>query len=473
MSPRKIIFFAILGILIVAIMFGGWKMSQVQNTPSTVAKKLTIWVVGDSSEWFTPIVDGFKLAHPEYKKTTIEIVKFGSYEDYHKTLLSVLADGKGPDIFVIDAGKDDLLESKIEPIPEWSINIDDFYKRFDKVFFTSLITEVTSETDKTKTTYLKGIPLGYETMGIFYNKSAYPTFPKTWVDLDLLYSQQQEGVLPAGLGMSPRYIQNGTDLISLFLSYNKVQDYKSLENGSKGVKTFLSYTGESQTTSTLPEWDSSTGKELPKLEGTTALKSKMIDQNITMTDLFVRGEVGMIFWYPSLIREIEYAKKRAGDGSHSDIILTAPMLQVSLDSPKKTIARYSYFAVSKASTNKGDALKFLEFLTTEWAEAKYLEAFPYYLGAQTSFHARQADTALSTSFTRAKMGSFIQDDQENVIFHYGVWSTYQDWLYKIIDRNNNLDINKALSSLAKQIQCEIDQTLYQVGIWTNCSNILE
>ncbi len=477
MSLRKIIFFILLAILLVGIIFGAWKLSQASKTPTTTPKKLTVWIVGDATEGFAPIIDGFKAENSQYNKTNIEFIKFGSYDEYTKTLLSVMADGKWPDIFVVDAGKDDLLESKIEPIPDSNFDMDDFYKRFDTVFFNTLIAETTDETTKVKTTYIKGVPLGYETLGIFYNKSAYPTFPTTWADLDLKYVNPQEWVLPAGLGLSPRYIQNGVDLIGLFLSYDKIEDYTSLQNASHSLESYISYswkarkldpsTSVANDESTTSLTETSTGADI------WILKAKMTEENTTMTDLFVRGEVGMIFWYPSLVREIEYAKKRAWDASHTDIVLTAPMLKVAPDSPRKSIARYSYFAISKGSSNKVDALNFLKYLSTEWAQAKYLEAFPFYIAAQTSFHANQMELPLSPSFARAKIGSFIQPEQQNFIFHYGVWSTFEDWLYKIIDRSNNIDINKATLSLWLRIQCQIDQTLFQVSIWKNCSDIRE
>ena len=50
--------------------------------------------------------------------------------------------------------------------------------------------------------------------------------------------------------------------------------------------------------------------------------------DLTIYDLFIRGKVGAIFGYPSTIRSLELAKKRAGDGAVDGIILTAAAPQI-------------------------------------------------------------------------------------------------------------------------------------------------
>lgn len=64
----------------------------------------------------------------------IQVKKFGNYADYEKTLLTVLADGNSPDIFVVNSGDSGLLESKILAIPADIIDPDKFAKDFHKVF---------------------------------------------------------------------------------------------------------------------------------------------------------------------------------------------------------------------------------------------------------------------------------------------------------------------------------------------------
>lgn len=62
-----------------------------------------------------------------------------------------------------------------------------------------------------------GVPMGYETLGIFYNKSLFREIPKTWNELDSLYVDGLEtGKFPSNLGLGPRYTPNISDILALF-----------------------------------------------------------------------------------------------------------------------------------------------------------------------------------------------------------------------------------------------------------------
>jgi ABC-type glycerol-3-phosphate transport system substrate-binding protein len=464
MSPKKIIFFVIAGIILIALMIGAWKLSNTNKEETASLESLEIWVLSDETEWYAGIVEGFKKAYPEYKNTAINFKKFGAYSDYKQALLSVLADNAGPDIFMVQAGKDSLLESKIEPIPDGAINIDDILKRFDPVFFAWLIEEVKNEEEKSTTSYIRWIPLGYETLGIFYNKWLFPNAPTTWAELDkYTIENQRKETLPVALGMSSRYIQNGNDIISLFFLYGWVDSYLWFSDGSNLLERYLGYRNINQ------DWVNP--EESVSEDNLTigAIEDAMSEENTTTTDLFIEEKIGMIFGYPSLIRELEKAKKRAGSSAGNSLILTAPMLKNSLDKPIETIAQYTYFGISKATKHPNDALAFLNYLTTEEAQAKYLESFPYYIGAQTSFHENQKNTALSKEFWRTRLWSFMDIEQKATVFNYWIWSDFEDGMVKIIDRMDNIDINKELWALGKKIQCRLDQVIFQKNLGTNCS----
>ena len=67
---------------------------------------------------------------------------------------------------------------------------------------------------------------------------------------------------------------------------------------------------------------------------------------LTVYDLFMRGKVGAIFGYPSTVRNIELAKKRAGGSAVDSIILTAGLPVMKNDVALKYPVSYWYFAVS-------------------------------------------------------------------------------------------------------------------------------
>lgn len=135
MSKQKLAFIGIAIVLFIGILYGASSLSSSSSKPKVKApKELSIWVVGDETTGFSDIITGFKNRYPEYKNTEIKFTKFANYEDYEKTLLTVIADGNSPDIFVVNNNGGSLLESKIVGIPASVINPDEFSKNFNKVF---------------------------------------------------------------------------------------------------------------------------------------------------------------------------------------------------------------------------------------------------------------------------------------------------------------------------------------------------
>jgi len=148
MSPRKITFFAIAAALIVALGIG-FSMLSTKKDPGANkgAKSITAWVVGDDSAGYEDIIKGFKTQYTQYKDTDVKIVKFANYNDYEKTLLNVIADGKSPDLFVIPSDGSSILETKAELIPSQYISTEEFSRNFLRIF-DDLIVSGETENDK-------------------------------------------------------------------------------------------------------------------------------------------------------------------------------------------------------------------------------------------------------------------------------------------------------------------------------------
>ena len=135
MSPKKITFFIILGIVILSAIITIYYISH-QSTPTKIqAGSIKIWITEGTSEGYQALVDGFRQYAPEYAKTDITIEKQSSDpEKYSKFLLETLVGGNGPDIFMLHSGEDMSLESRIEPIPSTAIDLSGFDKRYDDIF---------------------------------------------------------------------------------------------------------------------------------------------------------------------------------------------------------------------------------------------------------------------------------------------------------------------------------------------------
>ncbi len=142
--------------------------------------------MGDDVAGYEDVVKDFKSKYERYKNTEVRITKFANYSDYEKTLLNVIADGNSPDVFMVPSDGAGVLESKIEPIPDQYIPSEEFGRNFNRVF-DSLVTEKQEKDKEGKdimVSYLKGVPMGYETMAAYYNLDIVTNaVPRTWKEL--------------------------------------------------------------------------------------------------------------------------------------------------------------------------------------------------------------------------------------------------------------------------------------------------
>lgn len=446
MSPRKILFIAIAGTILLAILFAFWKLTHVTAPQNkNLTGSLAIWIVWDTTDGYSSLIEGFHEFAPEYKNTTIEFKKFDNYSSYQRILLSTLADQKWPDIFMVDAWADTLLKEKIEPIPEEYIQISDFDKRFDDLFL-SLIESSGSQDMLSHT--LRWVPLGYETLGIFYNKSLLINTPKIWNDVSNMYTDEAgNGIFPINIGLNPRYTPFATDIVWLFLVQDGMESYTKMDGGWTSLDNYLAYgrtplrrntvSGSEEMNATL--WN---------------LETQMDEEKLTTLDLFMRGKIAFVIGYPSMVHDLEDAKKRAGSEAINALVLSEKIPQKSWSQSATNIAQYRYFWLSKSSQNSLLWAKFLDYLLTEDAERRFLTSFPLYIPAQRSFYESSRTTSLSSIFSRAKLDAFIPALGEKVVlFDYGNKLEFDKILSDNIDRTSKIDTNNIIERISHTIKC--------------------
>lgn len=416
-----------------------------------------VWVVWGTSEKYQDLFSGFAKSDKTLSKTTINIRVFPDYNQYKQTLLSTLADGNGPDIFMVNAWGDDILSEKVEPLPSSVVNLTDFDKRYEDIFL-PLLSSTWSK--NTLQTYLQWVPLGYETLWIFYNKSLIRSVPKTWSELDLLYTDgTAPWVFPSNLGLSSRYTPSSVDILSLFLVQGWAKGYDD-NKITDGWSKYLSYAETpiiSDQTPTDPNTiDTSTTGSWNTLWD---MKWYMDDQKLTTLDLFMRWKIAFVIWFPSMIEDIEKAQKRAGENAVSWLILTAQVPQISLGEKSINIARYNYLGLSKNTKNPILGAKLLWYLMSDEALTKSSIDFPLLISPIKSISDTQGNTSLSTVFARVKMDAFIPEIWTNIeLFHFGLKYEYEKLFTDTIDRWWKIDINNLIQSIGKSIQCQIEST---------------
>jgi ABC-type glycerol-3-phosphate transport system substrate-binding protein len=139
--------------------------------------------------------------------------------------------------------------------------------------------------------------------------------------------------------------------------------------------------------------------------------------------------VGIVFGYPSYLREIQYAVKRASDENvlNKRNLKSAPIPVTDSQKPAN-LATYRYFAASKYSKNLEAAVDFLVHLADKNSQAAYISAFPYYLPASNELVDARKDQSVDKDFPRVKYESFLPTEGEKVVaFDGGFPTEYRDF----------------------------------------------
>ncbi len=453
MSPRKIIFLVIVGIVAILILLGIWRLSESSTVARiTAVKKISLWVVWDTSEQYQNLFADFWTFDKKYAKTEIDIRVFPDYDKYKKILLSTLSEWVGPDIFMVDGGADDILMSKLAPIPDSFISLQDFDKKYEDIFLPLIITEGEKGAQSRS---LLWVPLGYETLGLFYHKSLLRSVPRTWNEVQNMYNEpEKSNVFPINIGLGPLYTPYTTDIIAYFMGKSGITETKDLTSWSSGVSEYLKYASTSLSSFINENGGSEWGWSLQDT------REEMDRELLSTIDLFMRGRIAILVWYPSLIREIEKAEKRAWGDALDDLILTEKLPQDSLGKNRTNIARYRYLGVSKKTENAEAAAALLSYTMSDTGRIRTEENFPLLISPVRSWSEWQKETPLSKVFTRTRLDAFIPELQDTVfVFGYGIKWEYERVFREYIDRNEKIDINKMLLTLSNGIWCELDSIL--------------
>jgi ABC-type glycerol-3-phosphate transport system substrate-binding protein len=181
--------------------------------------------------------------------------------------------------------------------------------------------------------------------------------------------------------------------------------------------------------------------------------------------------VSVLFGYPSILREVEYALKRASSDAALEKrdLRSAPVPQSAVGK-KTNIARYTYFAVSKYSSFPEAASDFVGFLTTKMAGELYSNSFPQYLPARNDVAEGVKDKRMNASFPWVRYESFIAPNDVRLInFDRSLTSEYEAALSRALDQPN-LDAKGILDQVKAQVECRKKQLIERSGFDTSCES---
>lgn len=351
---------------------------------------LNFWRVYDGPDAFEEIIKDYNAMHPyitiNYKKLR--------YDEYEKELLDSLAEDRGPDIFCIHNTWMRKYQNKLAPMPDKtttvyptvqgtikkevvnelrtsrSLTIPEIKNLFvDVVYDDAVIPVVTGENGEI-TEKVYALPLSVDTLAMFYNKNLFnnagvaepPAYWNSEFQSDVKKLTRQDGkgnIKQAGtaLGGSSN-IARQSDILSILMMQNgavmmddggkvlfdQVPDDFRDQHYNPGLEALRFYTDFADPSKEVYSWNKSMENSL---------------------DLFMKGQVGMMFGYSYFIPQIKAQAPKLNYG-------ISKLPQIEGNDKQANMANYWLEGVSAKSLHVNEAWDFVQFMTRETEAKKYL-----------------------------------------------------------------------------------------------------
>jgi ABC-type glycerol-3-phosphate transport system substrate-binding protein len=360
--------------------------NQAINTPTA----LEIWGVFDSERNYAEVIEAYRLLHPN---VSIDFREFRA-DEYETELVRALAEGTGPDIFLVHNDSMREFQSLMMPMPETvtiayqevrgtvkkeivnvlrteqTISMRSFADKFVDVVEDDAILGYQPDPKIAPEDRIYGLPTGLDTLALYWNKdllnaAGIATAPTTWTEFQeavtALTKIDTAGTITnsgAGIGTSEN-VERAVDILALLMMQNG-----TVMADDRGRATF----------NEVPEGLSRA--ELPGLDATRFYTDFANPTKAVYTwnasrpnsfDAFVNGTSAMYFGYAYSLPLIRTAAPKLNFA-----ISEIPQIEAGRE---VNFANYWLMAVSKDSADYNYAWDFIQFLTTEEEQnAKYLAA---------------------------------------------------------------------------------------------------
>ncbi len=347
---------------------------------------LTFWGVFDDRGAFDAVIREFQKNNPNIR---LEYQIF-SYEDYEQGLVNALAEGRGPDIFMIHntwlpkhINKMKALPPQISGEKTPLMTPASFQNQYVEVAYDDLVSAG----------QIYGVPLYVDTLALYYNKDIFNSAgitmpPKDWDefnnDVQLTTKIDSEGNIErSGAAMgTARNINRSTDIVMALMIQSGIpmnDDDNTqavfdtyLDNESVGVRTLKFYTDFASPAVKTYTWN---------------------DGQHYSLDSFAEGNLAMMFNYS---HQVNYIKNRAPRLNFG----VAAMPQVSaLD--VKNYANYWAVGVANNSTHYEEAWKFVTYLGSKEGSSMYLTETEKPSARRDLIDVQKTDPTLSVFATQA------------------------------------------------------------------------
>ena len=404
MNINKLIFILLGGIvtlllIVLALNLQGW-----ESAPRATTSDMQIWILEDDASDFSDIITSFQEVYPAYKWKTIKVESFYDKRSYDLALASAFLQWKWPDIFVVNNTESSPYENMIWGIDPVLVSPNDFRLRFAPVFSQDLIL---SDTWDSSIDFLKGIPVRFQSLGIYYNRKYFlrPSELTTWSgvskEIQNVANKYSGSIIPRALG-NGKWVTRAPETLQALFALEWNTDLVGVDsNEVRDVVSMYQAFGDNRY---------------------TALSQNSDDSDI---ELFSDWKVAAIVWYPRDLLAIDNA------GYQKALLFATPFPSYA-GTDTSTAIEYNYFAINKESTNPDFANDFMTYIsTTEWQQ-QFVDTYSYYLSPETSILLSQQEKKILPSYNIVYK-NFIEEGTDFVSFNVATSSIYSSETRNILD----------------------------------------
>ncbi|MCH8519012.1 extracellular solute-binding protein [Candidatus Gracilibacteria bacterium] len=427
MNINKIVF-AVLGAIIVFLIVMLVIQLNRGASPNQVQRQggdFNIWILEESRSNFEKIIRDFKDAFPKYSNTSIGIESFQDRNVYHKSITSALGLGIAPDIFMLNNTEFSPLQNHINGIAPSVVSPSDFRRDFHPVFADDLIVRIEEES----LDILAGVPVGYQTPALFYNRRNFPRSSELldWgrLNIEMLSVAERGNIIPIALGDGTT-ITRAEGIIQSFLAQEGVSNINEVQN-----------------THTRQAFSQYRSLGLIGTQNYIELTSNSFGD--TDIDYFTQGSVAAMIGYPKDLMTI------ADIGYQSNMLFVTPF-PVSEGNKNAIAIDYDYFVIQKNTGNLTLAEDFMSYLVSERGQREFIEHFSHYIPAHSGLAIELEENNVHPSFN-VVYRNFISDQTELVSFNVLSHEMFSRGLRDILNRENGFD--SSFQVLKGRIICSV------------------
>ena len=445
---RKLIFLAAIGgavllVIIVLALLAWWGGNKnPRGVTLEESNELIIWTVGISEDVFAPISNNF--GEYIWRDVEVQVQNFGSYIDYAEILTRNIDSDIRPDIIMVpNNDKARYFDPLTQKLSSSFFDVKTFENTFHELFSQELVVEGRCDSDGESAQYcydLRGIPVGFETLGLFVNRTMIKGVPEVWSDLYekrlAVYIANQT----PGIWLGYWY---GADVLPLRMLQSGYSDYEQLGTleGNSVVQEYLSHRSGSN--------------NMKSLYG-------RIEQWETDIDLFVQRKVGSIIGYPSTYEKIKESMVRNNASENNSwatvisVTRISPVPQNSADTQQPiNLARYGYFSLSKNLRNTDNALAFMNYLMLESTQELFFDGLTYHLPATTQLLESKKNAILDGKMSVA---NFHTPEVQYKVFDKGFSHLFDDISTEVLNREN-ITAKQYANTVVGYINCKINHLI--------------